>query len=132
MELQSDTIDTTFICSQDPFGENEGKLDYASIKYRLDAIKSRLDEKKAMGHELDDSSSEEEEQQQTREENAPEIDDWDAFLYDDDWFEFRKRIFFSITLFRTQKDVSSRWPFHKLFILLLFYRFHKNARWIIL
>ena len=94
MELQSDTIDTIFICSQDPFGENEGKLDYASIKYRLDAIKSRLDEKKAMGHELDDSSSEEEEQQQTREENAPEIDDWDAFLYDDDWFEFRKRIFF--------------------------------------
>ncbi|XP_027051556.1 ubiquitin-conjugating enzyme E2 Z-like [Pocillopora damicornis] len=70
---------------KDPFGENEGKLDYASIKYRLDAIKSRLDEKKAMGHELDDSSSEEEEEQkQTREENAPEIDDWDAFLYDDD------------------------------------------------
>ena len=94
MELQSDTIDTTFIWSQDPFGENEGKLDYASIKYRLDAIKSRLDEKKAMGHELNDSSSEEEEQRQTREENAPEIDDWDAFLYDDDWFEFRKRIFF--------------------------------------
>lgn len=84
MELKSDTIDTTFIYSQDPFGENEGKLDYASIKYRLDAIKSRLDEKKAIGHELDDSSSEEEEQQQTREENAPEIDDWDAFLYDDD------------------------------------------------
>lgn len=68
---------------KDPFGENEGKVDYASIKYRLDAIKSRLDEKKVLGHELDDSSSEEEEKQ-TREENAAEIDDWEAFLYDDD------------------------------------------------
>lgn len=79
MESQSDIIDTIFFHFQDPFGENEGKLDYASIKYRLDAIKSRLDEKTV----LDDSSSEED-QQQTREENAPEIDDWEAFLYDDD------------------------------------------------
>lgn len=68
---------------KDPYGENEGKFDYLTLKYRLDAIKKILDEKKASGHELDDSSSEEEEQQQT-EEIAPEIDDWDAFLYGDD------------------------------------------------
>ena len=68
---------------QDPYGENEGKFDYLTLKYRLDAIKKILDQKKASGHELDDSSSEEEEQQQT-EEIAPEIDDWDAFLYGDD------------------------------------------------
>lgn len=36
-----------------------------------------------MGNELEDSSSEEEEEVK-REESPPEIDDWEAFLYDDD------------------------------------------------
>ena len=40
-----------------------------------------------MGNELEDSSSEEEEVVKT-EESPPEIDDWEAFLYDDDWLKF--------------------------------------------
>ena len=59
------------------------KFDYVSLKQRLEAIKKRLNAKKALGNELEDSSSEEEEVVKT-EESPPEIDDWEAFLYDDD------------------------------------------------
>lgn len=67
----------------DPYGENVGKFDYVSLKHRLEAIKKRLDAKRALGNELEDSSSEEEEEVKTKE-SPPEIDDWEAFLYDDD------------------------------------------------
>lgn len=40
-----------------------------------------------MGNELEDSSSEEEEEVKTKE-SPPEIDDWEAFLYDDDWLKY--------------------------------------------
>lgn len=68
---------------QDPYGENVGKFDYVSLKHRLEAIKKRLDAKRALGNELEESSSEEEEEVKTKE-SPPEIDDWEAFLYDDD------------------------------------------------
>jgi len=68
---------------QDPYGENVGVFDYVSLKQRLQAIKKRLDAKKALGNELEDSSSEEEEEVKI-EESPPEIDDWEAFLYGDD------------------------------------------------
>ena len=68
---------------QDPYGENVGIFDYVSLKKRLESIKKRLDTKKASGHVLEDSSSEEEEEVKTKE-SPPEIDDWEAFLYDDD------------------------------------------------
>lgn len=80
------------ICLQDPFHENMGIFDYASIKQRLEVIKKRLDAKKALGHELDDPLSEdeieiEEEEKEKEEKKAkespPEIDDWEAFLYGD-------------------------------------------------
>ncbi|XP_078373848.1 ubiquitin-conjugating enzyme E2 Z-like isoform X2 [Oculina patagonica] len=76
----------------DPFHENMGTFDYASIKQRLEVIKKRLDAKKALGHELDDPLSEdeievEEEEKEKEEKKAkespPEIDDWEAFLYGD-------------------------------------------------
>jgi len=55
-----------------------------SLKQRLEAIKKRLDAKKALGNELEDSSSEEEEEEVKTRESPPEIDDWEAFLYGDD------------------------------------------------
>ena len=68
---------------QDPYGENVGIFDYVSLKKRLESIKKRLDAKKASGHVLEESSSEEEDTVKTKE-SPPEIDDWEAFLYDDD------------------------------------------------
>lgn len=59
-----------------------------SLKQRLEAIKKRLDAKKALGNELEDSSSEEEEEEVKARESPPEIDDWEAFLYGDDWLKF--------------------------------------------
>lgn len=59
-----------------------------SLKQRLEAIKKRLDAKKALGNELEDSSSEEEEEEVKTRESPPEIDDWEAFLYGDDWLKF--------------------------------------------
>ena len=72
---------------QDPFRNNEGVFDYATIKARLEVIKRRIDDEKASGDELDDSLSDEEEEARkpTLPENpAPEIDDWEEFLYGDD------------------------------------------------
>ena len=75
------------ILLQDPFRNNEGVFDYATIKARLGAIKRNIDAEKASGSELDDSLSDEEEEARkpTLAENPPpEIDDWEEFLYGDD------------------------------------------------
>ena len=75
------------ILLQDPFRNNEGVFNYATIKARLGAIKRSIDTEKASGSELDDSPSDDEEEacKPTLPENSPpEIDDWEEFLYGDD------------------------------------------------